>query len=165
MKVKENLMKEYNDRQFEIAKYELDNLRRLNDDLSEVVIALARAYARFGEMPTTIRMLSQEDFNAVEDLCIEIQNKCDYSSTYLYDLISDVDDYYKPFDYQQHKKISSAESLDLKLKKFVAEEIDDVEVCKCDDEEYSFIKNKDLSDLSDKIGRQYHCTKTFKSIK
>lgn len=168
MKVKENLLEEYNDRQVEIAKYELNNLRRLNDDLSEVVQAIMKSYARFGEMPTPIRMLSQEDFNAVEDLCIEIQNKFDYATTYLYDLISDVDDYYKPYDYQQHKKTISAESLDLNLKKFIAEEVDDVEVCKGglnDEVEYGFIKNNDLSELSDTIGRSYNCIKTFKSIK
>ncbi len=168
--MKDNKIKndKYTERQIEIAKFELNNLNRLNEDLSEVVQAMAKAYARFGQMPTSIVMLSEDDFNAVDDLCIDIKNKFDYSTAYLSALISDIDEYYKPSDYYEHKKAISSEAIDNDIKRFIAEEVDDVEVRRSglfDDVEYGYIVNTDLYELGKKIGRDKDCIKSFKRIK
>lgn len=167
-RVKEMLIdNDYNDRQVEIAKYELNNLKRLNQDLIAVNEAIMKAYSSFGEMPTSIKMLSQDDFNAVEDLCIEINNRLDYAKTYLNDIVEDINEYYKPYEYKQHKEATSSEAIDKQLRKFVADNVEDVEVCASginNEVEHGFIKNKDLDDLKEAISRPYHCTKNFRSI-
>ena len=164
-RVKELLLeKEYNDRQIPIVEYQKENLKQLNEDLIEVNEAVMKAYSRFSEMTHSITMLKQSDFDEVEDLCIEAKNRIDYAKTYLLDIASDINDFYKPYEYKQHKEAKTSEAIDNELRKFVADNVEEVEVCASginDEVKYGYIKNKDLDDLKEANSTPI---KTFKSI-
>lgn len=164
-KVKEVLLEEeYNDRQKPIVEHQLNNLKQLNEDLIAVNEAVMIAYSRFSEMTHSILMLKQDDFIEVEDLCIEAKARLDYAKTYLSDIASDINDYYKPYDYKANKEAKTSEAVDIELRKFVADNVEDVEVCASginNEIKYGYIKNKDLDDL--KVANSTPI-KTFKSI-
>lgn len=128
MKVNENLVDEYNERQKAVVEFTKKNLEDLLIGLNGLSQEMVRIYANFSAFPSPITILNQEDFDEVEMLCIEIQARIDVLKTYGIDIGSDVNDFYKPYDYKEQKKAIVEENLDLNLRKFVDEEVDSVEV-------------------------------------
>lgn len=168
MYLENRISNEYNEKQAKIVNFKLNNLMKLNANLVDVCNASAIAYANFGEMPTTIEMLNQEDYNAIKNLCIQINLLIEKSISFLNDMHSDIDDYFKPFDYQRHIESKMSESINDAIRKFVADNVPAVDVPKDklpNGSEYSYIINKDLYELQEELQTNFKCAKSFKTIK